>query len=157
MYRSRWLVILCISAIAVVLHSYIYVAPWGQRIELFVLDRWFSLRGPMEAPDDVVLVAMDEDSYQELGVPLNGAWPRDIHAELLVRLSEAGAKRAVFDILFLGAGQDPVADRDLAEGLLSMPSVIGVDVGRSVGDYEIEQLLFPYRPFRDLAEKNALI
>jgi len=49
----------------------------------------------LDYPDDVVIIAIDEASLDEIGA---WPWPRDIHAKLLGQLQQADA--VVFDIIF---------------------------------------------------------
>jgi adenylate cyclase len=55
---------------------------------------------PQVIPTNVVLVFMDEESHQKLGQPLNAPWNRALHAQLVDKLTAAGAKAIVFDIVF---------------------------------------------------------
>ena len=143
-------------------YYFLLASPWGEALELYTADLWFNLRGIQAAPRDVVIVAMDEASYEVLGIPLDQAWPRAVHAELLRRLKELGAKRAVFDILFLGPGANPDADEMLRQGIAGIPTVLGADTGvREQGGgnsrFEVEELLTPYDEFRRVAERIALV
>ncbi|HXI51714.1 MAG TPA: CHASE2 domain-containing protein, partial [Candidatus Saccharimonadales bacterium] len=61
--------------------------------------------------DDVVLVYLDEQSHRELQQPLNAPWDRSLHARLVDRLTQAGARAIVFDIVF----SDPNPDRAAAD------------------------------------------
>jgi CHASE2 domain-containing sensor protein len=68
---------------------------------------------------EAVIVPMDEQTYQALGQNTSGEWSRTLHARLLSRLIEEGARLVVFDILFNRSGEpspsaDPVGDRKLA-------------------------------------------
>lgn len=66
-----------------------------ERPELMVYDTWFNLRGVRPAPDDIVIVAMDDRSISKLGAL---PWPRRVHARLVDALKEA---RAIgFDVIF---------------------------------------------------------
>ena len=52
----------------------------------------FKLRGQRKAPADVVVVSIDKESSDELGLPNNpDKWPRSIHARLAPLLAEKGA------------------------------------------------------------------
>ncbi|MDP3980102.1 MAG: CHASE2 domain-containing protein, partial [Chlamydiota bacterium] len=93
------------------------------------LDLFFNIRGSLPSPRNVVIVAMDEDSYGNLGISPNQPWPRILHAKLIRRLKELGARRAVFDVLFLGSGSDAKADIELARAITSIPTVLGADYG----------------------------
>ncbi|RMG40714.1 MAG: adenylate/guanylate cyclase domain-containing protein [Candidatus Dadabacteria bacterium] len=155
MKKAALLIPLLIAA--VILHAAVFLSPWGERLEMQAVDFWFNLRGPLKPPGDIVLVALDEDSYEELGVPMNQAWPRSLHARLLKRLARAGAKRAVFDVLFLGQSEDSGADSELAQALSGLPSVIGADLGTTVGEHKVQELFLPYEPFRAAVSQVAIV
>ena len=130
-------------------------------LEFRVSDQWMRLRGPQVPPSKIVVVAIDEPSYRELKVPFDKPWPRSLHAKLLRNLKEFGAKRVAFDILFTGASSEPDVDRDLAETLGSIPSIIAVEssvrtVGNQGGGYQLEEMDRPFEPFRKVAQE-ALI
>ncbi|RDZ29062.1 CHASE2 domain-containing protein [Lysobacter silvisoli] len=65
--------------------------------------------------DDVVIVAIDDQSLSELG---QWPWPRDLHAELLERLAHAGVHGVAMDLLFTEPDRNGVAHDDrLAEAM----------------------------------------
>jgi PAS domain S-box-containing protein len=72
----------------------------------------------------VVLVYLDAASYAAEGQDPARPWSRALHGQLLDRLTRAGARAVVFDILFDQPGQDPVADHSLAEAIRANGSVI---------------------------------
>ena len=55
---------------------------------------------PGQAPDDLVMVWMDEDSHRELTQPRNDSWDRGLHGQLVERLTKEHARAVVFDIVF---------------------------------------------------------
>lgn len=63
----------------------------------------------------VVLVYLDLDSHLRERHSPSEPWPRLLHAQLVRRMTAAGARAVVFDIVFSGPGSDPSADRELAE------------------------------------------
>jgi adenylate cyclase len=82
------------------------------------LDWLFTLRGPRTPPSDVVVVAVDKLSADMLGLSnVPAKWPRAYHAQLVDRLTEAGAAVIVLDIFF----EEPRAPRDDA----ALASAIG--------------------------------
>ena len=96
MYRSRYLsaaIILAVSlAIIGLLSSF---TPYLEVLELKSYDFMMAtIRGPLEPPSDIAIVAIDEDSLSEFSstLKLNWPWPRSVHGELLAILNEAGAK-----------------------------------------------------------------
>jgi len=68
-----------------------------------------------EPSPELALVFLDEGSFRELGQPLSQPLDRRIHAELIERLRQAGARTVVFDILFADAR--PEQDPALAEAM----------------------------------------
>jgi len=65
-------------------------------------------------PSPVVIVAIDEPSFQEIGLPW--PWPRSLHARLIEALREAGASAVALDILFADPSE-PAEDAALAAAL----------------------------------------
>ena len=76
--------------------------PFGQALEEDVgLDQLFMLRGQRPAPTDVVIVSIDKESANELGLAKEPVkWPRTLHAQLIDRLTARGARVIGFDVLF---------------------------------------------------------
>ena len=74
--------------------------------EMDTVDVRFKLRGDQAKPKDIVLVAIDFQSVQELRerFPL----PRRLHARAIDRLSRAGARAIVYDVQFT----EPTTARD---------------------------------------------
>ncbi|MCC6530818.1 MAG: CHASE2 domain-containing protein, partial [Pseudomonadales bacterium] len=69
--------------------------------ENFGLASLFLMRGPREAPAEVVVVSLDKRSSDAFGLPNEPAkWPRTLHAELVERLVADGAAVIGFDVLF---------------------------------------------------------
>lgn len=115
-------------------------------------------RRPDVRGDEVVLVYVDEKSYQDLGQPFNKPWDRRIHAQLLKRLKEEGAKVVIFDILFTDPGPDPEADRELAEAIRAHGQVVlaadYTPAGQTVtGGHltEMSTLILPEEQFQNAA------
>ncbi len=78
-----------------------------QRLDNWLYDTLITA-WPSEPSDDVVVVAIDEKSLATIGP---WPWPRSVHAELLDRLTLAGADTVILDILFI----EPTAeDQELA-------------------------------------------
>lgn len=67
-------------------------------------------------PEDIVIVAIDSGSLAELG---RWPWQRGVHAELIDRLTDSGAKGIFMDILFSEPDtQDSDGDERLAAAIL---------------------------------------
>jgi adenylate cyclase len=149
---ARIAVGLVLSAIVLGVFAVFYSSPAAARLEYSLLDFWFHMRGPIADRGDVIKVTMDEASYQNLGVPLDRAWPRALHVKLLKKFREAGVKRVVFDVLFLEAGADTEVDAAFVEQMDQIPTVLASDQGvRLTAHGEVVELLLPYAPFASVA------
>jgi len=88
-----------------------------QRLDYWLFDAEVTAR-PAPLADDVVLVAIDEPSLDQLG---RWPWDRDVHARLIEKLDAAGAKTLVFDILFPEPSPD---DAELAAAMRAHGQVV---------------------------------
>ena len=103
----RWLVVAALTGLAL---AGLTVSPLTTRLDNILYDR---LVRASERPVDpsILIVGVDERSLRELG-----AWPwnRARHAQMIDRLTQAGAKAIVYDVLFSQPSQDRAADDALA-------------------------------------------
>jgi adenylate cyclase len=63
------------------------------------------------AATEAVLVYLDDRSHEELRQPRNAPWDRALHARLIERLTAAGARAIVFDVVF----SDPLPNQPAAD------------------------------------------
>ena len=83
------------------------------------LGRYLSFK---PAPNDVVIVAIDEASLQSIG---QWPWPRSLHAEFLNKLSSAQARAIGLDILFDDSQRtDPDSEQVLANAIGQARNVV---------------------------------
>lgn len=117
---SRRLIPVRRVALIVLIASALLLSPAGLRLEETLgLPLLFGLRGERAPPPAVALVALDEASVVELGLPdldQIDRWPRSVHAQLIRRLHRAGVAVIALDLAFLAPGE-PAADADLAAAL----------------------------------------
>jgi adenylate cyclase len=66
--------------------------------ELSTIDARFSIRGTQPAPSELAVVAVDDTTFNQLG--LQWPFPRHIHAELIDRLREDNARVIAYDVQF---------------------------------------------------------
>ena len=90
--------------------------------ELKSLDFRFQIRGPIASKVPIVLVSIDQDSFDELNLPW--PWPRTLHATLIRKLAASQAKLIAFDILFTEPRADPREDQALADAIRDAGNVI---------------------------------
>jgi adenylate cyclase len=91
-----------------------------QRLEYTSVNERFNIRGRQAPPDDVVVVAIDDKSFEELNV----RWPfrRTLHARVIRNLTRAGAKVIAYDVQFTEADADHPGDDDkLIEAVRAQP------------------------------------
>jgi adenylate cyclase len=72
-------------------------AQWGQ-IEARGFDQLTIVAAPNRSTFPITIVGIDEASFHQLG--LQWPWPRSLHADLIDRLTKAGAAVVAMDIVF---------------------------------------------------------
>ena len=111
-------------------------------LEHFFYDRLFLLRGKTQPPPEILIVAIDEPSFQVLNQ--QWPWPRSMHAKLLNRLYQAGAKTVALDVVFAepSAGTE---DSALWSALLQNPTaVLAAEMSQNLTEkVELETLISP--------------
>ena len=90
-------VLICVSVIAAV--YYLNLFQMFDKAEFTTHDLRFRIRGVEKPPDDIVIVGIDAQTLDLLG--LIGFPPRNYHVPLIENLFRAGAKAVLFDVLFL--------------------------------------------------------
>ena len=111
--RSRWVKGVVFGFVTGLIGVILGLTPLGADFEKHVgLDWLFEVRGAIEPPPEVALVAINERDIAGLGLPkLPRDWPRSVHAELIEKLVAGGAAVIVFDMDF----QRPKVAEDDAE------------------------------------------
>jgi len=128
--------------------------PPAEFLERNGLDLLFALRGARPEPKGVAVIAIDDASYAELGIP-PGPIPRAVHAQLIRALTAAGAKAVAFDVLF-DTPADPGQDLALEEALTDTGIVVlGATVERVDDPQFVEMRRVDPYPF--LAEAAAAV
>lgn len=115
-----------LGALIGALGAVLFLTPQGAILEESLgLQALFHLRGPIPAPPEAVVVAIDQPSADALGLPAKPSdWPRSVHARLIDALSKANASVIAFDLAFNAPGRDPQDDRQLAESMRAAGNVV---------------------------------
>jgi adenylate cyclase len=128
-----------------------------QRLEWALYDRMMTAatRNPAQ-PSDIVIVAIDEPSFSELG--MQWPWPRRIHAALVAALARGGARTIAMDLLF----DEPSTDEDdtaLAAAIREAGNVVLASDRALTTDraYQIEQWMEPLPIFASAAAAVAAV
>ena len=72
----------------------------------------------------IAIVYLDFDSFLREKQNPAQPWSRSLHAQLLNRLTAAGARAVVFDIIFDGPGEDAGADQDFIQAIRANGHVV---------------------------------
>jgi adenylate cyclase len=165
----RRLLIACtIGLVTAVIGAGIALSPLGDELEKNVGLPWlFSIRGPIEAPRDIVLVGINSASGRRMGLPdLPRNWPRSLHGLLVRSLTEAGASVIAFDMAFMSpreAGPDRAFARDIANSnrvvliqlLTGKRQAVTDRTGRNTGFVWVEHIQSPLPIFAEAARGLA--
>jgi adenylate cyclase len=113
-----------IGIAAAVLVFLLYRTPILQRLEYVFWNYRFMIRGPIDlGTESVVIVAIDDQSYRELGKFED--WPRAYHAKVVEHLKSLGARVIAFDINFFEPSpKGPEDDRIFAEAVRKAGNVV---------------------------------
>ncbi len=127
---AEWALLLALAIAGAVL---LQASGTTGRADNQLLDSISSAARP-DASDNIVIVAIDDRSLQDVGA---WPWPRSRHAALVNRLRDAGARMIVLDILFL-ENSDPAEDAALQEAMMRagnvlLPHTFGVRQGAVTG------------------------
>ncbi len=127
----------------------------GQVLEHFWLDLLYVRRPPQPVPADILIVGIDEPSFQELG--LAWPWPRRLHAALVDRLAAAGARAIVFDVVFADATTE-ADDAMFAAAISRAGNVVLAQDLDVVNDPQFSRriLVQPFKTFRQGARELGL-
>src|SRR5512132_4122480 len=101
-----------------IIFSVLALTPIGAALEEAVSLPWlFRMRGAIEPPSDVIIVAIDQQSADYLGLPPQPReWPRSHHARLIGELKKRGATAVIFDLKF-ERPQSPAEDDEFASAM----------------------------------------
>lgn len=91
------------------------------RADLDTVDLRFSIRGEQAAPSDMVVVGIDDETFERLGE--QWPFPRSLHADAIDRLDGAGARAIVYDVQFTEE-TDPDEDRALLNAVGRADNVV---------------------------------
>lgn len=154
--RAGFIVAAIVGVISLILYaSQSRISVAQERSSYDSLFDYFSRLSPLNlSTSDVVLIYMDEASYHDLNQPYDRPWDRDLHAQLLDRLTQERARAVAFDIIFSGAGPSPTADERFTESIsrnghvvLAGDYVVSTSTDGGSMSFLPKTLTLPYEPF----------
>jgi adenylate cyclase len=126
---------------------FLSIPPFSMALqERLGLKLLFYLRGSRPPPSDVIIVAMDRESIDDLSLSRKiKDWPRTLHGQLVQTLSRCGAKIIIFDVLFDEA-HDIATDDAFAAAVSESQKVVltaairheKITLGNSDGKYMVD-------------------
>jgi adenylate cyclase len=121
-----------------------------ETVALQALNAQFTARGPEVPASPIVIVAIDEDSFDELH--LTWPWPRALHAQLIDTISAAGPAAIGLDIVFAEPSLHGEADDEVLAGAIARAGTVVLGAAftdvRGMG-FAKQDLNPPIRPVRD--------
>ena len=135
---------------------------WERQVQ----SLFFELRGPVEAPEDIVILAIDKESlsqgqhyrddlkrYGELNSIEAWPWRREAYAKVISRLIEAGASSVSLDVLFTTSSTYGPADDDAFTDVLNRYSdriVLAADYNKTyLNQGTVYSAALPLQQFQD--------
>lgn len=153
--RQRFIGILIQTVLVWAVFALLSQTAVGRRLELLGFDFLTVMTTPASIDAPIVIVGIDEPSFAELD--RQWPWPRGIHADLVDRLKEAGAKAIAFDVLFAEpAGEE--GDRRLAEAIRRAGNVVLASdlVYQEAGQFQMAMQVEPIPLLREAGARSGL-
>ena len=131
-------------------------------LEMYGLKFRLLARKPVAAPQEIVIVSVDDSTFRELELSYLNSLPRSFHTELIYKLKEIGVERIAFDFVFRDWAVNE-ENQKLVEAFASTGTVIGQDryirTRRNLkGKLEAyEELMIPADDFANAATEVASI
>ena len=123
---------------------------FGERLALLGYDLVFLFRSPPQF-QNLEIIYMDDQSFAELGQRSAANWDRNLHAQLVDRLTADGARLVVFDIVFSEPGV-AAANTNFARAIQRNGKVV---LAASL-DYQSRPQIKVKGPVRSLPEFEAV-
>ena len=118
--QIRMFLLLGVAAATLAIGLLAYAANWFERAELDSVDLRFDVRGNEDPPDDIVVVGVNDETFQDLGE--QWPFPRSAHAQVVDQLKAAGARVIAYDVQFTEA-TEPEEDRALINSIKAAGNV----------------------------------
>ncbi len=112
--RLRIMLLLAVALFASAVGGIVQIADLLEEPERDTVDARFEIRGTQTPPEDVVVVKIDDVTFDELRE--QWPFPRSLHAKAVDRLTEYGARTIAYDVQFTEPTK-PSEDEALIEAL----------------------------------------
>lgn len=127
-----------------------------ERVELTARDLVMRIRGKQEPSPDIVIVAIDDFSFNWTG--FQWPWPRSYYAEIIDQINKGGGKVVGVDIVLFEQDKDPANDEALARSLAAVPSSAAVVqlYSTTVDRQTVYTYSQPITPFRAVLDGSGI-
>ncbi|HXM35741.1 MAG TPA: CHASE2 domain-containing protein, partial [Pyrinomonadaceae bacterium] len=145
--QAAWLVAIVIASAAAGMIC-VWLAPG---LEAYARDRLMQARGPMAAPDDIVIVAIDEASIARFG---RFPWSRDLTARALDKIAPAEPKTIALNVLYsepTTEANDTALAESIARNRNTVVAAQLVDAVNEKGERQVQWL----RPLPQIERASA--
>jgi adenylate cyclase len=149
--------LLAAGVVAVAVLLIVAVFPFSEVLELKSRDLRATVSGGAEATAPVVIVTIDDISFDQINI--RWPWPRELLAEAILALSDAGARVIGLDIMMGDSGYTTVEDEALEAAIAQAGNVIlPAKFDRRVqGEIQIDYFDVPLAGFSDGARGIGFI
>ena len=149
-WHRQFILSVCIGLFGVMIN----LTPWGLLLEeKFGLFWLFNMRGEITAPQDVVVISIDQPSATHLDLPITpSSWPRRLHGDLVENLTAAGARVITFDLVFDKPSNDAENDEIFAHAIEKSRNVV---LAERLGFEETEMLMDEANEIQYLISKEG--
>jgi adenylate cyclase len=127
-----------------------------ERVELTARDLVMRIRGKQEPSPDIVIVAIDDFSFNWTG--FQWPWPRSYYAEIIDQINKGGGRVVGVDIVLFEQDKDPANDEALARSLAAVPSSAAVVqlYSTTVDGQTVYTYSQPITPFRAVLDGSGI-
>jgi len=145
------------AAVAVAVFLIVILFPFSEILELKTRDLRAALSGGAEVVAPVVIVTVDDISFDQINI--RWPWPRQILAEAILSLKDAGARVIGLDIMMGDRGYTPEEDLSLEAAIARAGNVVlPAKFDRRVqGQIQIDYYDVPIPEFDDVARAVGFI
>jgi adenylate cyclase len=150
--RKLWYHTITLAAVGLLFTGLTVAVQPFSFLQLWLSDQLFMAEPPSP---NIVIIGIDDETLQTYGKWSD--WSRELHAEALASLADAGAKVIAFDVLFADSSPDDEILAAIVEaaGNVVLP-VAGTRVsGETGGGLVYDSFLVPVSPLREVARSTG--
>jgi len=126
-----------------------------ENVEYSARDTLMRLRGAQATPDNIVIVAIDDDSFKWTGS--QWPWPRSYLAEIVKQINAGGGKIVGVDIFLFEPDKTPANDQAFADALGKIPSAAVIQKTEKVTEGSTTvSLSLPLPPYQKALDKIGI-